>query len=69
MDVARGRACEHGSADRALGLGDHAGLFALVSQQVAEGREFSPVAAVVPALGSRARTDHPDLVLVVLRVY
>ena len=42
---------------RAIALGGCTALLALVSQQVAEGAELAPVAAVIPALRLRARGD------------
>lgn len=52
--IASCRTCEFCTTSRAVGLGCGAGLFALVSKQVAESRKFASIAAVLPALRFRS---------------
>lgn len=50
VPIARSRARELRAALGAGGFGGHAGLLALVAQQVAEGREPASIAVMVPTL-------------------
>lgn len=62
VPVPRRRPRELGPAVGARRLGGLARLFALVAEEVAEGRELAPVAAVLPALGLGAVLHHADVV-------
>lgn len=56
--VARGCSCEFSTAVGATRLSRLAGLFPLVTQQIAESRELASVTAVLPASGLRSAGCH-----------
>lgn len=63
MDIACGGASENRTAAGALGFGDNAGLFSLVTEEVAECGKLASVAPVIPTLRLWSETYHADLLL------
>ena len=62
MAIASRGAGEFSATVRAGCLGGDTGLFSLVTEQIAEGRELTAVAAMLPALGLGLAVNHPHIV-------